>query len=124
MSNSKSPILDEILKDSSTHYNRVCLFCGGTWLGLHCQHDGYQNPCPKCNEKPRTVIGVCDCQTVTDFEEVIETILKALLDAKPKSMYISQKYSTNIVDRMAFNAAFDAGADQYETNLKAWGGKL
>lgn len=35
-----------------THYDRVCEFCGKTWRGLHCPHDGYQNPCPHCGQRP------------------------------------------------------------------------
>ena len=37
------------------HYRRVCLSCGGVWWGLHCPHDGYQNPCPSCGVRPETV---------------------------------------------------------------------
>lgn len=44
------------------HYKRTCLFCGNQWAGLHCPHDGYQNPCPKCNEVPRVVTGDCNCE--------------------------------------------------------------
>lgn len=36
----------------STHYHRVCEYCGESWAGLHCPHDGYQNPCPHCGERP------------------------------------------------------------------------
>lgn len=36
----------------SWHYKRTCAFCGHVWYGLHCPHDGHQNPCPKCNKKP------------------------------------------------------------------------
>lgn len=34
------------------HYDRVCLFCGHEWRGLHCPHDGYQNPCNECGNTP------------------------------------------------------------------------
>lgn len=37
---------------SASHYYRRCLFCGCKWWGLHCPHDGYQNPCPKCGKRP------------------------------------------------------------------------
>ena len=39
----------------SWHYLRRCQFCRYTWRGLHCPHDGYQNPCPKCGKRPATV---------------------------------------------------------------------
>jgi hypothetical protein len=38
--------------EPSTHFKRTCLFCGGTWFGLHCPHDGHQRPCPNCGKKP------------------------------------------------------------------------
>jgi len=34
------------------HYDRVCEFCGAKWRGLHCPHDGVQNPCPGCGKRP------------------------------------------------------------------------
>ena len=46
------------------HYKRTCEYCGYVWGGLHCPHDGYQNPCPNCGKRP-TVIkkdDVCDCE--------------------------------------------------------------
>lgn len=39
----------------SVHYHRQCYQCGETWAGLHCPHDGYQNPCPKCGARPDTI---------------------------------------------------------------------
>lgn len=36
----------------SYHYFRTCLFCGHEWYGLHCPHDGYQNPCSQCGKYP------------------------------------------------------------------------
>lgn len=41
------------------HYLRVCLFCGGHWWGLHCPHDGHQNPCPHCDTRPITRTDGC-----------------------------------------------------------------
>ena len=38
--------------EESWHYLRQCLFCGHRWYGLHCPHDGYQNPCGKCGQRP------------------------------------------------------------------------
>ena len=40
--------------EESCHYLRKCAHCGGEWWGLHCPHDGYQNPCPKCGIRPET----------------------------------------------------------------------
>ena len=34
------------------HFDRACLRCGQHWRGLHCQHDGVQNPCPYCGVTP------------------------------------------------------------------------
>ena len=39
----------------SWHFLRTCLNCGMKWHGLHCPHDGYQNPCPVCGVRPETV---------------------------------------------------------------------
>lgn len=40
-----------------THFLRTCEFCGNQWEGLHCPHDGYQNPCGACGKRPTTVKG-------------------------------------------------------------------
>ncbi len=34
------------------HFDRTCQSCGKQWRGLHCPHDGYQNPCPWCGVMP------------------------------------------------------------------------
>jgi len=39
----------------SWHFRRKCLYCGYIWYGLHCPHDGFQNPCPRCKIKPTPV---------------------------------------------------------------------
>ncbi len=44
-------------RDDDWHYDRVCLACGEKWRGLHCPHDGYQNPCPYCGSVPEVVNG-------------------------------------------------------------------
>jgi len=44
------------------HYKRTCTYCGYIWGGLHCIHDSYQNPCPKCGRRPEPVEGECDCE--------------------------------------------------------------
>lgn len=41
--------------DDDWHYDRVCHVCGNKWRGLHCEHDGYQNPCPSCGIRPVVV---------------------------------------------------------------------
>jgi hypothetical protein len=42
--------------EESVHYRRTCPACGEKWWGLHCPHDGYQNPCPHCGVIPEPVI--------------------------------------------------------------------
>lgn len=49
-----SPEFDEP-GQPSVWYKRTCEFCGATWAGLHCPHDGYQNPCPECGKRPTVV---------------------------------------------------------------------
>lgn len=48
------------------HYRRTCASCGHMWGGLHCIHDGFQNPCPRCNTRPIPVPDAsydgCDCE--------------------------------------------------------------
>ena len=41
--------------EPSVHYLRLCPSCGFSWWGLHCPHDGIQNPCPACGKIPETV---------------------------------------------------------------------
>ncbi len=41
--------------EESWHYLRTCEHCAHQWFGLHCVHDGYQNPCPKCGVRPTPV---------------------------------------------------------------------
>ena len=38
--------------DDDTHFARTCVGCGKKWWGLHCPHDGIQNPCPGCGTRP------------------------------------------------------------------------
>lgn len=45
--------------DNPWHHLRVCLHCGGYWWGLHCPHDGRQNPCAHCGERPATLQTEC-----------------------------------------------------------------
>jgi hypothetical protein len=48
-----------------THFRRTCEFCGFKWEGLHCPHDGYQNPCSKCKKYPTRLDesgGECNCE--------------------------------------------------------------
>jgi hypothetical protein len=58
------PKTKEQIKEESWHYTRTCENCGYVWGGLHCPHDGYQNPCPKCGTRPVPVPSrsACDCE--------------------------------------------------------------
>jgi hypothetical protein len=38
--------------EKSWYYLRCCSSCRETWFGLHCRHDGVQNPCPHCGVRP------------------------------------------------------------------------
>lgn len=38
--------------EESWHYRRTCASCWTSWYGLHCPHDGIQNPCPGCAVRP------------------------------------------------------------------------
>jgi hypothetical protein len=38
--------------DDDWHFLRTCRHCGGEWFGLHCPHDGHQNPCAHCGIRP------------------------------------------------------------------------
>lgn len=104
--------LDTILADNTTHYERTCMYCGRTWLGLHCPHDGYQNACPNCNRKPTTIdYHGCTCQGVTDLEQVTKDLnawhtkatTKELLEARidelennlPHSYYMGEQVPRN-----------------------------
>jgi hypothetical protein len=49
------PKSDGDFGEESVHFLRKCLFCGDQWWGLHCRHDGYQNLCPNCGQRPVTV---------------------------------------------------------------------
>jgi hypothetical protein len=60
------------MKEESWHYKRVCKECGNTWAGLHCPHDGIQNPCGECGKKPLTEKGECNCEF--DWEDDEEGI--------------------------------------------------
>ena len=46
---------DEDFGEESWHFKRRCK-CGHTWYGLHCPHDGYQNPCPECSAVPNVIV--------------------------------------------------------------------
>lgn len=41
--------------DKSVNFTKVCRACGREWGGLHCEHDGYQNPCPDCGTRPDNI---------------------------------------------------------------------
>lgn len=68
-----------------THYHRTCLNCGKNWWGLHCPHDGYQNPCPQCNETPEPLPDkYCDCEFVIPVPEATTLITNLLKDCLPE----------------------------------------
>lgn len=46
---------DENTPETTWHYRRTCRHCSGVWWGLHCPHDGRQNPCPHCGVRPTPV---------------------------------------------------------------------
>jgi hypothetical protein len=46
---------DDEPDEPSWHFKRVCVACGQSWYGLHCPHDGYQNPCPHCGTRPEPI---------------------------------------------------------------------
>lgn len=41
--------------EPSWHFLRTCPSCGKTWWGLHCPHDGRQNPCMHCGVTPAPI---------------------------------------------------------------------
>lgn len=57
--------------EESWHFKRTCPQCGCVWAGLHCPHDGYQNPCGKCGKRPEPIPGDCDCEF--DWKDEEET---------------------------------------------------
>ena len=80
--------------DESTHYYRVCTNCGYGWWGLHCPHDGYQNPCSNCDKRPKTLPDeLCKCEfvmNVDDFKAYTESQVREIL--------------TKLEQRVAYNA--------------------
>ncbi len=73
-----TPYNDDDESESSTHYFRRCQFCQHAWYGLHCPHDGYQNPCENCGQKPMPVsespVSGADHEAV-DLEE-LQTLIR------------------------------------------------
>jgi len=82
------PLSDNELRDTVedyTHYNRTCTGCGHNWWGLHCPHDGYQNPCPNCGKLPKTIFtfsGDCTCEFVMNVSDAKVLIQKAREEAE------------------------------------------
>lgn len=76
--------VDSKALDDYTHYHRTCLNCGMNWWGLHCPHDGYQNPCPQCDETPEPLPDkYCDCEFVMPVliaQQTLTAQKEALLD--------------------------------------------
>ena len=60
------------IRDELMHYHRTCLSCGENWWGLHCPHDGIQNPCSACGMRPNTVPtkNGCDCEFVMPESDI------------------------------------------------------
>lgn len=49
------PVNYDEVDEPPWHFLRTCPMCGYQWGGLHCPHDGFQNPCPNCGEWPEVV---------------------------------------------------------------------
>jgi len=59
------------LEEERMYNQRTCLGCGYNWWGLHCPHDGYQNPCPNCKLTPKQVVtGNCECELVVPLDSL------------------------------------------------------
>ena len=81
--------LREAIEELRTHYERICLFCGETWLGLHCPHDGYQNPCPNCGKMPETISTfdtANDCNGVIDTDEIVVLTARQILEGQIREL--------------------------------------
>lgn len=48
-------MVDDADEEELWHFRRTCSNCGYVWGGLHCPHEGYQNPCPQCETFPEVV---------------------------------------------------------------------
>ena len=90
--------LRKIFIDSQTHYERVCLICGYSWLGLHCPHDGYQNPCPRCDKKPKTIKnkGYTDCNCIGTID--LDDLEDLLISWRDKSVNEARKPLLELID--------------------------
>jgi hypothetical protein len=67
------------MREEQHHYKRICESCGHVWGGLHCPHDGYQNCCPECGQRPKPVDGDCDCEF--DYEGKRKSPVRGLVFA-------------------------------------------
>lgn len=92
MTNSRLPQPSDNLNkavEDFYHHQLVCQFCGETWWGLHCPHDGYQNPCPNCDVPPTPLKGNCTCELVMPVKTAQDIInnekIEAVKDALTKS---------------------------------------
>lgn len=83
-----------------THYFRTCWSCGNTWWGLHCPHDGYQNPCPECGEKPEQAViknpksDTCGCEFVIEVETATALLVKAVIAGRIEELESLELYWT------------------------------
>ena len=57
---------EEGTPETAWHYFRTCSHCSEQWYGVHCPHDGIQNPCPKCGNVP---LPQCECGDTANVAE-------------------------------------------------------
>ncbi|MBP9839984.1 MAG: hypothetical protein KBC44_03360 [Candidatus Pacebacteria bacterium] len=117
--------LEDVLLDASTHYERVCTNCGQVWWGLHCPHDGYQNPCPNCDKKPTSVQElehntVCGCNGTLDLDEAEQSIQQLINECLPPAIKMTSLGEYN--DQMGWlRMGYNAALDEIQANLRKKG---
>jgi hypothetical protein len=62
--------------ESAWHFWRTCKSCGKKWAGLHCPHDGYQNPCPWCREMPASRRGPQPMKKEKPFKTEVDLCIR------------------------------------------------
>lgn len=115
--------LEDALLDASTHYERVCTNCGQVWWGLHCPHDGYQNPCPNCDKKPTSVQElehntVCGCNGTLDLDEAEQSIQQLIKECLPKP---APNKARQCGAQGLIGLGHNLALDKIQTNLKKKG---
>lgn len=97
------------------HFHRTCQNCGKNWWGLHCPHDGYQNPCPECGYKPIVLNDhYCDCEFVAPVSEIEahtrQQVQKAQLEVVKEisedSKYAEDRHAREVQQRLDDKAYF------------------